>query len=79
MHVYSVIITTHPFKFMCIYPKELDQHYAYELLLCQTERYEKSTSHTSITKTQRTHYAQFIFDTGVSLNKNKCTMQIAAT
>lgn len=40
---------------------------------------KKSTSHTSITKTQRTHYAQFIFDTGVSLNNNKCTMQIAAT
>lgn len=63
MHVYSVIITTHPFKFMCIYPKELDQHYAYELLLCQIGRYEKKAPCTQVSPKHNAHITHNLYST----------------
>lgn len=65
---------------MCIYPKELDQHYAYELLLCQIGRYEKKAPCTQVSPKHNAHITHNLYSTPeYSLNKNKCTMQIAAT
>lgn len=67
---------------MCIHPKELDQHYAYELLLCQTEKQKgtKKKPRTQESPKHNAHITHNLYSTPkYHWIKNKCTMQMAAT